>query len=371
MYNTSVHLYIYPLHGNSLLSIEIICWFDCYRLLRNFTLKKILYCAYYIELVQIRDWDVVILQLSSVHIVHTLLNWCKVETEMCLYCSCLLFILCILYWTVAKQRMRCGYTAAVFCLYCAYCIELVQSGDWDVVIMQLSSVYIVHTVLNWCKGETEMWLYCSCLQFILCILYWTVAKQRLRCGYTAAVFCLYCAYCIELVQSGDWDVVILQLSSVYIVHTLLNWCKAETEMWLYWSCLLFILWILYWTAAKQRLRCCYTAAVFCLYCAYCIEPMQSGGWDVVILQLSSVYIVHIELNWCKAETEMRLYCSWLLFILCILYWTGAKQRLKCGYTAAVFCFYKVSCVDWNGIFINFGSSKFCYYLVNFIDFKIP
>jgi len=146
---------------------------------------------------------VVILQLSSVYIVHTVWNWCKVETEMWLYCSCLLFILCILYETGARQRMRCGYTAAVFCLYCAYCMELVQSGDRDVDILQLSSVYIVHTVLNWCKVETEMWLCCSCLLFILCIMYGTGARQRMRCGYTAAVFCLYCAYCIELVQSGD------------------------------------------------------------------------------------------------------------------------------------------------------------------------
>jgi len=226
--------------------------------------------------------------------------------------------------------------------------------------MQLSSVYIVHTVLNWCKAETEMRLYCSCLLFILCILHWTGAKRRLRCGYTAAVFCLYCAYCIELVQSRDWDAVILQLSSVYIVHSVLNWCKAETEMRLYCRCLLFILCILCWTGAKQRLRCGYTAAVFCLYCAYSIELVQSRDWDAVTLQLSSVYIVHTVLNWCKAETEMRLYCSCLLFVLCILYWTGAKQRLRCGYTAAVFCLYRVSCVDWIGNFINFESNKFGY-----------
>jgi len=110
---------------------EIFCWFDCYRLLRTSTLNKSFYCAYSNELLQ-------------------------TESEMCLYCSCLIFILCILYWTVAKRRLRRGYTAAVFCLYCAYCIELLQSGDWDVVILQLYSVYIVHTVLNWCKLETEM-----------------------------------------------------------------------------------------------------------------------------------------------------------------------------------------------------------------------
>jgi len=53
------------------------------------------------------------------------------------------------------------------------------------------------------------------------------------------------------------------------------------------------------------------------------------------------------------------------FILCILYWTGAEQRLRCGYTSAIFCLYKVSCVDWIGNFINFEPSKFGYYLVNF------
>jgi len=59
------------------------------------------------------------------------------------------------------------------------------------------------------------------------------------------------------------------------------------------------------------------------------------------------------------------------FILYIIYRTGAKQRLRCGYTAAIFCVYKVSCVDWVGNFINFEPSKFGYYLVNFIAFKIP
>jgi len=265
-------------------------------------------------------WDVFILQLSYLYIVHTVLNCCKAETETWLYCSCLLFILCLLYWTVAKRRLRCGYTAAVFRLYCAYCIELVQIRDWDAVMLQLSSVYIMHTVLNWCKAETEMWLYCSCLLFILCILYWTGAKRRLRCGYITAIFCLYCAYCIEMVQSGDWDAVILQLCSVYIVHTVLNCCKAETEMRLYCSYLLFILCILYWTCAKRRLRCGYTAAILSLYCAYCIELVQSGDWDAVILQLSCLYIVHNILNWYKAETEMRLYCSCLLFIQDELCW---------------------------------------------------
>jgi len=214
MYNTSVHLYIYPLHGNSLLL----------------------------------NWNNLLVWLLPVAT--------KLHVEKN-------FILCILYWTGANQRLRCGYTAVVFCSYCAYSFELVQSRDWDVFILQLSSVYIVHTVLNCCKAKNEMRLYCSCLLFILCILYWTGAKRRLRCGYNAAIFCLYCAYCIELVQRGDWDVVILQLSSVYIVHTVLNCCKAETKMWLYCSCLLFILCILYWIGAKRRLRCGYTEAVFC------------------------------------------------------------------------------------------------------------
>jgi len=76
-----------------------------------------------------------------------------------------------------------------------------------VVILQLSSVYIMHTVWNWCEVETQMWFYCSC-------------------------FCLYCAYCFELVQIKDLVVVILQLSSVYFVHIVFKWCKTETEMWL-------------------------------------------------------------------------------------------------------------------------------------------
>jgi len=139
------------------------------------------------------------MQQFIVYNVHTLLNYCKAETEMWFYCSCLLFILCIMYWTGAKQRLRCGYIFVVFCLYCAYCIELMQSRDCDVVILWLSSVHIVHTALNWCKAETEMWFYCSYLLFILCILYWTSAKQRLSCGYTAANFCLYCEKFIELV----------------------------------------------------------------------------------------------------------------------------------------------------------------------------
>jgi len=145
-----------------------------------------------------------------------------------------------MYWPGAKRSLRCGYNVVVFCLYCAYCIELVQSRDRDAVILQLFSVYVVHTELNWCK-------------------------QRLKYGYTAAVFCLNCAYFIELVQSRDWDMVIRQLPSALVVHNVLNWCKAETEMWLYCSCLLFILSILYWTGAKRRLRCGYTAAAFCLY----------------------------------------------------------------------------------------------------------
>jgi len=229
--------------------------------------------------VQSKDWDVVLLQLSSVKL------W-------------------INFWNEAKQRLRCGYNAAYFCLHWAYSIELVQSGDWDAVILQLYSVYIVHSVLNWCKAETEMWLYCSSLRFILWILYWTGAKKRLRCGYTAAIFSLYCAYSIELVQSRVWDVVILKLPSVYIVFTVLNWCKAETEMRLYRIYFLFIMCILFWTGANQWLRCGYSAANFSLYLAYCIELVLSRDLDVVILKQFSVYSVNFVLNLCKAKTEL-------------------------------------------------------------------
>jgi len=48
-------------------SIEIIFWYDWCRSLRSSTLKKHLYCEYCIELVQSRDRDAVILQLSSVY----------------------------------------------------------------------------------------------------------------------------------------------------------------------------------------------------------------------------------------------------------------------------------------------------------------
>ena len=150
---------------------------------------------------QSKDWDVVIMQLTFVYIEHTLLNWCKPITEIWLYCSNLVFTLSILYWTGANQWLRCGYIAATFCLHWAYCIELLQSSDWNVVILQLPCVYIEHTVLNWCKAVTEMWLYCSNLVFTLSKLYWTDANQWLRCGYTAANLCLHWVYCIELVQT--------------------------------------------------------------------------------------------------------------------------------------------------------------------------
>ena len=146
-----------------------------------------------------------------------------------------------LYCNCAKHRLRCGYTAAIFTLYFAYTIELVQSRDWDTVILQLSSVYIVHTVLNWFKAETEKWLYCRYLLYFFCILFWTCAKQRQRCCYTVTNFCLYCAYFFEVVQSRDWDVVII----IY---------------------LRFMLCILNWNVAKQGRRCVYNAANFCLYC---------------------------------------------------------------------------------------------------------
>jgi len=60
---------------------------------------------------------------------------------------------------------------------------------------------------------------------------------------------------------------------------------------------------------------------------------------VVIIQLPFVYFEHIILNFCKAGTEMWLQCSYHLFLLCLLYRTGAKQELTCGYTAAAFCLY--------------------------------
>jgi len=41
------------------------------------------------------------------------------------------------------------------------------------------------------------------------------------------------------------------------------------------------------------------------------------------------------------------------------------------YTSAIFPLYKVNCADWVGNFINFEPNKFGYYLVNFIEFKIP
>jgi len=133
-----------------------------------------------------------------------------------------MFRLLIKYWNVTRQRMRCGYTASAFVLYCTYYIEQVQSTDWDVVILKQSAVYIVHMVLNWWKAETDMRLYCSCLLFILCIQYWIGAKQSPRCGYTDAFFDLYSAKCIELVLRRNWVVVILKLSYVYIVNNVLN-----------------------------------------------------------------------------------------------------------------------------------------------------
>jgi len=68
------------------------------------------------------------------------------EIDMTLIQETWYIILSILYCTGAKRRLRFGYTAAIFCLY-------------------------LHTVFNGCKAETEMRLYCSCLLFILCILY--------------------------------------------------------------------------------------------------------------------------------------------------------------------------------------------------------
>ena len=132
------------------------------------------------------------------------------------------------------------------------------------IILKLTSLYIVHILFNWCKAETEMRLYFIYLLF-------------------------YCAYYFELVQSRNWYLVILQLNSVYIVNNLLNWCKAEAVMWLYCSHLLFILCIIYWTGAKQWLRCDYISANFCFHWAYSIELVQIRYLDEVILNLSSVY----------------------------------------------------------------------------------
>jgi len=100
----------------------------------------------------------------------------------------------------------------------------------------------------------------------------------------------------------------------------------------------------------------------------------------MIHQFTSIYTPAArKLPLAQLKITCRLDCCWLLCtstlkkinILCILYWTGAKQRLKCCYTAVVFCLYKVSPVDWIRNFINFELSKFGYYLVHFIEFKIP
>jgi len=48
-------------------SVETICWLDWCCLLLTSTLKKALYCAYSIELLQSGNWDVFIVQLSSVY----------------------------------------------------------------------------------------------------------------------------------------------------------------------------------------------------------------------------------------------------------------------------------------------------------------
>ena len=157
---------------------------------------------------------------------------------MWLYWSYLMFILWIMYWTSTKQRLRCGFTAADFGLYCAYYIETVRSRHSYVVILKVSPCLIVHNL-------------------------WTGAKQRLRSGYIAASFCLYCAYSIEMLQRKDWALVILQVSTVCIEYILLNLCKTETEMRLYRSYFLFILFTLYWIGAKKRLRFGYTAANSC------------------------------------------------------------------------------------------------------------
>jgi len=73
------------------------------------------------------------------------------------------------------------------------------------VILQLSSLFLLHIVLNLCKAETKKLLYCIELLFILCIFFRSSAKQRLRCGYNYQ-------------------------SSVYVVHIVLKCCKAGTEM---------------------------------------------------------------------------------------------------------------------------------------------
>jgi len=101
-------------------------------------------------------------------------------------------------------------------------------------------------------------------------------------------------------------------------------------------------------------------------------------YDTSIHLYIYIYLLHrnsSSLNWNNLLIWLLLVASYLhveeTFILCILYWISAKQRLRCGYTAAIFCLYKVSCVDWIGNFINSELSKFGYCLVNFIEFKIP
>ena len=70
------------------------------------------------------------------------------------------------------------------------------------VILQLSSVYIVHNVLNRCKAETETWLYCSHI-LLYCVYCNEMVQKKTEIAFSAANFCLYCAYCFELVQIGD------------------------------------------------------------------------------------------------------------------------------------------------------------------------
>ena len=91
----------------------------------------------------------------------------------------------------------------------------------------------------------------------------------------------------------------------------------------------------------------------------CILAKSSQRRQFTVLQnMTELGILPTQLIW------LLLFASYLhvekTFILCILYWTSAKQRLRCGYTSAIFCLYKVICVDWVGNFIKFEPSKFGY-----------